>query len=112
MAETGLGRKNQRRATLRTGFGNWQRGRQAIGDDYRRRLRIEQVGEHLPEATLTNPHGPFVLGHAEHLQALRMDDVDVSDQVGPVAVGALDLDAAVGLVADMPVEQQLSRLSS
>ncbi|MPN33277.1 hypothetical protein SDC9_180762 [bioreactor metagenome] len=51
-------------------------------------------------------HRPVVLSQAKHLQALGVNDVDMADKIGPVAVGALDFDATVCVLADMPVQQQ------
>jgi hypothetical protein len=56
--------------------------------------------------------GPVVLGLAEHLQALRMDDVDVPDDIGAVIVRQLD---SMRRSACWPISQlnsSFSRLSS
>jgi hypothetical protein len=82
-------------------------GGQAVTDNNGRGLGEEKVEENLAEATLTDAQGPVVFGLPHDLQALRVDDVDVANQISAVIVGPLDLDTAIGLVAARPVQQQL-----
>jgi hypothetical protein len=61
----------------------------------------------MSETPFANAHGPVVFPLAHDLETLRVNDVDVADNVGAVVAEDLDPDPAVDALPNHPVQHQL-----
>ena len=63
--------------------------------------------EQMSEAALADAHGPVIFSLAHALQALRVNDVDVANDVGAVVTASLDPYPTIDPLPNYPVQEEL-----